>query len=104
MTLIEMTKVNDQTRERKSYYLQLLWIYDQLYFDGMTIDSCVGFHDLFLNITRNPNCPEIVRLLSPMGLKPHDHPYIISRVFKLTFEEFVQDLRKKHILDKYSHS
>ncbi|CAL0303465.1 unnamed protein product [Lupinus luteus] len=62
---------------------------DQLYFDGMAIRSSVGFPDLFLTTTCNPNWPEIVRLLNPMGLKPHDRPDIISRIFKLKFEELL---------------
>ncbi|KAF1862622.1 hypothetical protein Lal_00013383 [Lupinus albus] len=73
---------------------------DQLYFDGMAICGSVGFPDLFLTMTCNPNWPEIIRLLKPMGLKPHDRPDIISRVFKMKFEELLQDLKKRHILGK----
>ncbi|KAF1877767.1 hypothetical protein Lal_00038076 [Lupinus albus] len=75
---------------------------DQLYFDGMAICGSVGFPDLFLTMTCNPNWPEIIRLLKPMGLKPHDRPDIISRVFKMKFEELLQDLKKRHILDMYT--
>ncbi|KAF1866864.1 hypothetical protein Lal_00018250 [Lupinus albus] len=32
-----------------------------------------------------------------MGLKPHDRPYIISKVFKMKFEELLHDLKKRHI-------
>ncbi|KAF1866011.1 hypothetical protein Lal_00041709 [Lupinus albus] len=49
-------------------------------------------------MTCNPNWPEIVRILKPMGLKPHDRPYIISRVFQMKFEELLHDLKKKHVL------
>ncbi|KAF1862140.1 hypothetical protein Lal_00026659 [Lupinus albus] len=35
-----------------------------------------------------------------MGLKPHDRPYIISRVFKMKFEELLEDLKKRHVLGK----
>ncbi|KAF1893137.1 hypothetical protein Lal_00015568 [Lupinus albus] len=35
-----------------------------------------------------------------MGLKPHDRPDIISRVFKIKFEELLQDLKKRHVLGK----
>ncbi|KAF1870934.1 hypothetical protein Lal_00015234 [Lupinus albus] len=73
---------------------------DQLYFDGMSICGSVRFPDLFLTMTCNPNWPEITRLLKPMGLKPHDRPDIISRVFKMKFEELLQDLKKRHILGK----
>ncbi|KAF1870858.1 hypothetical protein Lal_00030168 [Lupinus albus] len=73
---------------------------DQLYFDGMAICSSLGFPNLFLTMTCNPNWPEIVRFLNPMGLKPHDRPDIISRVFKMKFEELLQDLKKMHVLGK----
>ncbi|KAF1866293.1 hypothetical protein Lal_00024297 [Lupinus albus] len=75
---------------------------DQIYFDGMAICSSLGFLDLFLTMTCNPNWPEIVRILKPMGLKPHDRPYIISRVFKMKFEELLHDLKKRHVLDMYT--
>ena len=32
---------------------------DQLYFDGMTICNHVGFPNLFITLTCNPNWPEI---------------------------------------------
>ncbi|KAF1881881.1 hypothetical protein Lal_00038523 [Lupinus albus] len=73
---------------------------DQLYFDGMAICSSLGFPDLFLTMTCNPNWPEIVRILKPIGLKPHDRPDIISRVFKMKFEELLHDLKKRHVLGK----
>ncbi|KAF1878006.1 hypothetical protein Lal_00041755, partial [Lupinus albus] len=69
---------------------------DQLYFDGMAICSSLGFPDLFLTMTCNPNWSEIVRILKSMGLKPHDRPNIISRVFKMKFEELLHDLKKIH--------
>ncbi|KAF1874162.1 hypothetical protein Lal_00041608 [Lupinus albus] len=51
-------------------------------------------------MTCNPNWPEIVRILKMMGLKPYNHPYIISRVFKMKFEELIYDLKKRHVLGK----
>ncbi|KAL5137844.1 Replication factor A protein 1 [Glycine soja] len=51
---------------------------DQLYFDGMAICSHVGFPNLFITLTSNPNWPEIHRLLSPLNLKPTDRPDIIN--------------------------
>jgi hypothetical protein len=73
---------------------------DQLYFDGMAICSKVGFPDLFITFTCNPNWPEIQRLLSPLRQKAHDRPDIISRVFKLKFDQLLTDLTKKGILGK----
>jgi hypothetical protein len=73
---------------------------DQLYFDGMAISAHVGFPDLFITFTCNPNWPEIQRLLSKLNLKPHDRPDIIARVFKIKFNELLNDLTKKHVLGK----
>ncbi|XP_058783937.1 uncharacterized protein LOC131658686 [Vicia villosa] len=73
---------------------------DQLYFDGMAISSRLGFPDLFITFTCNPNWPEITRLLSRKNLKPHDRPDIVSKVFNIKFKELMVDLTKKHILGK----
>ncbi|KAI5413759.1 hypothetical protein KIW84_058058 [Lathyrus oleraceus] len=73
---------------------------DQLYFDGMAICSYVGFPDLFITFTCNPNWPEIQRLLGSVHLKASDHPDIISRVFKMKFDELLSDLTKKSLLGK----
>ncbi|GAU49129.1 hypothetical protein TSUD_376720 [Trifolium subterraneum] len=71
---------------------------DQLYFDGMAISAAVGFPDLFITFTCNPNWPEIKRLLAKQNLKAHDRPDIISRVFKIKFNELLKYLTKKHVL------
>jgi len=73
---------------------------DQLYFDGMTICSHLGFPDLFVTFTCNPCWPEIERFLKSMDLKAPNRPDIVSRVFKIKFEELLVDLTKKHILEK----
>ena len=73
---------------------------DQLYFDGMAICSHVGFPNLFITLTCNPNWPEIHRLLNPLNLKAADRPDIISRVFKLKYEQMLMDLAKNHMLGK----
>ncbi|KAL2992795.1 hypothetical protein AAZX31_10G068400 [Glycine max] len=65
---------------------------DQLYFDGMAICSHVGFPNLLITLTCNPNWPEIRRLLSPLNLKPTDRPYIVSRIFRLKYEHMLSDL------------
>ncbi|KAF1896317.1 hypothetical protein Lal_00018600 [Lupinus albus] len=46
-------------------------------------------------MTCNANGCEIIRLLKPMGLKPHDRSGIISR-----FEEILQDLKEMQVLGK----
>ncbi|KAG4936060.1 hypothetical protein JHK85_050979 [Glycine max] len=73
---------------------------DQLYFDGMRICSHVGFPNLFITLTCNPNWPEIRRLLTPLNLKATDKPDIISRVFKLKYEQRLSNLTKNHLLGK----
>lgn len=70
----------------------------QLYFDGMAICSNVGFPDLFITFTCNPCWPEIQRILKPLNLNPQDRPDIVSRVFKIKFDEFLKDLTKKGLL------
>ncbi|KAL5170455.1 Replication protein A DNA-binding subunit B [Glycine soja] len=73
---------------------------DQLYFDGMAICSHVGFPNLFITLTCNPNWPEIHRLLNPLNLKAADRPNKISRVFKLKYEQMLMDLTKNHMQGK----
>ncbi|KAH1086548.1 hypothetical protein GYH30_018184, partial [Glycine max] len=73
---------------------------DQLYFDGMVICSHVGFPNLFITLTCNPNWPKIHRLLNPLNLKAADRLDIISRVFKLKYEQMLMDLTKNHMLGK----
>lgn len=73
---------------------------DQLYFDGMDISSTIGFPDLFLTFTCNPNWPEIIREYATYNLKPHDRPDIISRLFKIKFDELMIDITRGHILGR----
>lgn len=73
---------------------------DQLYFDGMSISSTVGFPDLFLTFTCNPNWPEIPREYAKYNLKPHDSPNIISRVFKIKFDELMVDITRRYTLGR----
>ncbi|MCH89762.1 helicase-like protein [Trifolium medium] len=73
---------------------------DGLYFDGMAISAAVGFPDLFITFTCNPNWPEIQRCLKKDNLKPHERPDIVTRVFKIKFDQLLQDLTKKHVLGK----
>ncbi|KAL5148451.1 hypothetical protein HKD37_13G035493 [Glycine soja] len=73
---------------------------DQLYFDGMAICSHVGFPNLFITLTCNPNWPEIRRLLSPLNLKPTDRPDIVSRIFRLKYKHMLSDLTKGQLLGK----
>jgi hypothetical protein len=73
---------------------------DQLYFDGMAISAAVGFPDLFITFTCNPNWPEITRELAKNNLNTVDRPDIICKVFKIKFDHLMKDLTKKHMLGK----
>jgi len=73
---------------------------DQLYFDGMAICSYLGFLDLFVTFTCNPKWPEITRLLSDLSLAASDRPNIVSRIFRIKFEQLLEDLTKKDLLGR----
>ncbi|KAL5179103.1 hypothetical protein HKD37_01G000483 [Glycine soja] len=60
----------------------------------------VGFPNLFITLTCNPNWPEIRRLLSPLNLKPTGRPDIVSRIFRLKYEHMLSDLTKGQLLGK----
>lgn len=66
----------------------------------MTISSTIGFPDLFLTFTCNPSWREIIREYAKYNLKPHNRPYIISRVFKINFDELMVDITCRHILGR----
>jgi len=66
----------------------------------MTICSHVGFPNLFITLTCNPNWPEICWVLAPLNLKAIDRPDIISHVFRLKYEHMLSDLTKNHLLGK----
>ncbi|KAK2417432.1 hypothetical protein QL285_039731 [Trifolium repens] len=73
---------------------------DQLYFDGMAISSHVGFPDVFITFTCNPTWSEITRELQKNNLQPQDRLDLITKVFKIKFDELMKDLTKRHILGK----
>ena len=71
---------------------------DQLYFDGMTICTTVGFLDFFLTFTCNPYWPEIQRSISALKLAAQDQPDIVRRVFKLKLEQLMSNLKDRKVL------
>lgn len=74
---------------------------DQLYFDGMAICSSVGFLDLFLTFTSNPNCYEVQHILPTMNLTIVDRLNIVVREYlKLNLSNFLTNLTKKNKLGK----
>ena len=74
---------------------------DQLFFDGMTICSYLGFPNLFVTFTCNPKWPEITRLLSDLSLTASDRPNIVSRIFRIKFEQLL-GLNQKRFVRKGS--
>lgn len=60
---------------------------DQLYFDGMTICNHVGFPDLLLTFMCNLHWPKIQRFLRPKNLHAQDQSDIVSRIFKIKFDQ-----------------
>ncbi|XP_058752651.1 uncharacterized protein LOC131625838 [Vicia villosa] len=73
---------------------------DQLYFDGMAISSKLGFPDLFVTFTCNPAWPEITRALAGTSLKAHDRPDLVTKVFKIKFNELMNDITRRQVLGK----
>nr|XP_043619983.1 uncharacterized protein LOC122591814 [Erigeron canadensis] len=63
----------------------------QKYLDAMAICKSVGYPDLFITITCNPNWPKIYRCLNDKNLTPEDRPDIISRMFKIILDEIIND-------------
>lgn len=73
---------------------------DQLYFDGMVIYGAIGYPDLFLTFTCNPNWPKIQQVVQPLHLRADYRPEIVSRVFKLKFDQLMKDLKSNNIFGK----
>ncbi|KAL3625913.1 hypothetical protein CASFOL_030442 [Castilleja foliolosa] len=72
----------------------------QNYQDAMAICRTVGYPDLFITFTCNPNWPEIVRFLDARNLRHEDRPDIVSRVFKIKLMLLIRDLRQNRIFGK----
>nr|XP_043627847.1 uncharacterized protein LOC122599407 [Erigeron canadensis] len=67
----------------------------QKYLDAMAICKSVGYPDLFITVTCNPNWPEIYRCLVDKNLTPEDRPDIIARMFKIKLDEIINDFVKE---------
>ncbi|XP_022007740.1 uncharacterized protein LOC110907007 [Helianthus annuus] len=66
----------------------------QKYLDAMAICKSVGYPDLFITVTCNPNWPEIYRCLHDKALNAEDRPDIISRLFKCKLDHLIKDFKK----------
>lgn len=58
-----------------------------------------GPPDLFVTFTCNPQWAEIGRLLMDIQ-RANDQPDIISRVFKMKYDELLANIRQRHYLGK----
>ncbi|KAL6576036.1 hypothetical protein OROHE_000507 [Orobanche hederae] len=74
--------------------------FDQMFQDSMAICKWTGYPCLFITYTCNPKWPEITRYVESRGLRPEDRPDILCRVFKIKLDEFVSDLKDKHMFGK----
>ncbi|XP_022019662.1 uncharacterized protein LOC110919709 [Helianthus annuus] len=66
----------------------------QKYLDAMAICKSVGYLDLLITVTCNPNWPEICRCLHDKALNAEDKPDIISRLFKCKLDHLIKDFKK----------
>lgn len=67
---------------------------DHSYFENLT-----GKPDLFITFTCNAAWPEITRELLP-GQKAEDRPDLVSRVFKIKWNTFIQDITENQIFGR----
>ncbi|XP_025692828.1 uncharacterized protein [Arachis hypogaea] len=65
----------------------------QNYQDAMAICRCVGYPDLFITFTCNPQWDEIQRYCRMNKVKPEDRPDMICRLFKVKLDMMIKDLR-----------
>ena len=72
----------------------------QNYQDAMAICKWVGYPNLFITFTCNPNWSEVLRFVQEKGLKPINHPDILCRVFKIKLDQFIKDLRQKNFFGR----
>ncbi|XP_074373685.1 uncharacterized protein LOC141714035 [Apium graveolens] len=64
--------------------------------DALAVCRYVGHPDIFLTMTCNPTCDEILEMMKLIpNCSPHDSPDIIARVFHLKLQQLVDDVKKK---------
>ena len=73
----------------------------QNYQDTMAICKAIGYPELFITFTCNPQWPEITRFVEDRGLRPTDRPDILARVFKMKLDQLVNDLKKENVFGQY---
>ncbi|XP_073152120.1 uncharacterized protein [Henckelia pumila] len=71
----------------------------QRYQDAMTLVQTYGKPDLMITMTCNPNWHEIKEQLL-LGKSPQDRPDLITRIFKIKFDEFKKDVVDRGVLGR----
>ena len=71
----------------------------QRYCDAMAVVRSLGKPSYFITMTCNPKWKEIVDNL-PYGLKAHECPDLVARVFNIKLNALLDDLTKEHVLGK----
>jgi len=66
----------------------------------MTTCKHFGFPDLFITFTCNPKWPEITRFVKERNLNSEDMPEIIRRIYKMKFDNLMDDLTKNQVFGK----
>jgi len=72
----------------------------QNYQDVMAICKWAGYLDLFITFTCNQKWPELQRVVTDMGLKSEDRPYLVCRVFKIKLDHMIKDIKKGNLFGK----
>ena len=63
----------------------------------MTICGQLGFPDLFLTFTCNPNWPEIERNVKILNLRSDERPDMVTKVFKQKLDDLINDLKSGQV-------
>ncbi|XP_057763551.1 uncharacterized protein LOC130984017 [Arachis stenosperma] len=72
----------------------------QNYQDAMAICRAIGYPDLFITFTCNPQWKEIADYCKDNKLKAEDRPDIVCRMFKLKLEKLIRDIDKNNIFGR----
>ena len=67
------------------------------YLDAFNAVNHLGATNLFITITTNQNWPEITQALAEHET-PQDRPDIVARVFKMKFDNLLNDLIENGVL------
>nr|XP_025603131.1 uncharacterized protein LOC112695132 [Arachis hypogaea]XP_025630251.1 uncharacterized protein LOC112723204 [Arachis hypogaea]XP_025674055.1 uncharacterized protein LOC112773204 [Arachis hypogaea]XP_025674064.1 uncharacterized protein LOC112773214 [Arachis hypogaea] len=72
----------------------------QNYQDAMAICRSIGYPDLFITVTCNPQWEEIQRYCKENNLKPEDRPDTVCRLFKAKLDKLIKDIHINKLFGK----